>query len=60
VEIKQAGEIQTAINVTSHYTKKTVKENLLIVNAMFSMNRCGHRKKLLQVNSTITNFYKQS
>jgi len=60
VETKQAGEIQTAINVASHYTKKTVKENLLIVNAMHSMNRCGHRKKLLQANNAITNFYNQS
>lgn len=60
MEIKQVGEIQIAINVTNHYIKKTVKENLLIVNVMLSMNRYGHRKKLSQINNTITNFQMQS
>lgn len=60
MEIKQVGEIHIAINVTNHYIKKTVKENLLIVNVMFSMNRYGHRKKLSQINNAITNFQMQS
>ncbi len=46
VEIKQVGEIRHVTNVINHYTKKTVKVNLQIVNVMAQMNKYGYRNNL--------------
>ncbi|WP_179360473.1 hypothetical protein [Nitrosopumilus cobalaminigenes] len=46
MEIKQVGEILTATNVITHYTKKIARVKLLTANAMRLMNRLGIRKNL--------------
>ncbi|MDH5463529.1 MAG: hypothetical protein OEW49_04410 [Nitrosopumilus sp.] len=52
METKQAGETLIVINVISHYIKKTVKANRLIVNVMQSMSRYGLRERLQLANDS--------
>jgi len=51
VEIKPVGEIPHATNVTSHYTKKPVKESQMIVNVMELMRIHGNKKNPRQINT---------